>query len=275
MRLYLLAFLLFFMFVLPAQKSLAEFGKCGYYAETFQGKPTSNGEKYDKNLLTCAHKSLPFGTIVRVTRLDNQKSVDVRVNDRGPYIDGYVVELSRKAAETVDLIKAKVAKVKIEVVEPLKAPDFVPVDPGSKDATFDQSPDGTAPEEDASGKAVLMSKTQKQGTAKPTSAKASKPPVITKTMYSVKVSQPSVSGFGVQVANLNNAKNAMEEMNKLQRISPDQVLLMVETDDTTGEKVSYKVIIGPSADKAAAEKKQKELVQKGYAKSFIVDLNNL
>lgn len=273
MRLSLFALYMLLSLALGAQKSPEEFGKCGYYADALHGRNTASGEKYDKTKLTCAHKSLPFGTIIRVTRLDNQKSVEVRVNDRGPYVDGYVTDISRKAAEEIDLIKAGVAKVKIEVVEPLKAPEFTPVDPGSKDATFDQSPDGAAPEEDASGKAMLLSKTQKQATAKPVSNKTA--PVVTKAVYSVKVAQPVVSGFGIQIANLNNAKNAMEEMNKLQPLAPDQVLLLVETDNTTGEKVAYKVLVGPFADRASADKKQRELAQKGYGKAFIVDLNNL
>lgn len=273
MRLSFIALYMLLAFALSAQKPPEEFGKCGYYSDALHGRNTSSGEKYDKTKLTCAHKSLPFGTIIRVTRLDNNKSVEVRVNDRGPYVDGYVTDISRKAAEEIDLIKAGVAKVKIEVVEPLKDPEFTPVDPGSKDGSFDQSPDGATPEEDASGKALLLSKTQKQATARPVSNQTA--PVITKAVYSVKVSQPEVSGFGIQVANLNNAKNAMEEMNKLQKTTPDQVLLMVETDNTTGEKIAYKVLIGPFADKASAEKKQREIAQKGYAKAFIIDMNNL
>lgn len=274
MRLFLLSFCILFAVALQAQPRPEEFGKCGYYADTFQGKNTANGEKYDKDKLTAAHKSLPFGTIIRVTRLDNQKSVEVRVNDRGPYVDGYITELSRKAAEQIDLIKAGVTKVKVEVVEPLKSPEFAPVDPGSKDASFDQSPDGSTEGEDATGKAQLLSKTQKQGTAKPVSSKTPVAPAITREVYRVKVSQPETSGFAIQIANLNNAKNAMEEMDKLQKVAPDQVLLMVETDNNAGGKVAYKVMVGPFPDRAAAEKKQRELAPKGYAKAFIVDISN-
>ena len=65
-----------------------EFGIASYYSDLFQGKPTASGELYDKAQLTAAHKTLPFGTLVKVTRLDNNKSVQVRVNDRGPFISG-------------------------------------------------------------------------------------------------------------------------------------------------------------------------------------------
>ncbi|MFM8489564.1 MAG: septal ring lytic transglycosylase RlpA family protein, partial [Bacteroidota bacterium] len=75
-----------------------EYGKAGFYSDKFQGRPTSSGERYDKNQLTCAHNTHTFGTRLRVTRVDNGKFVEVRVNDRGPFIDGYVVDLSRRAA---------------------------------------------------------------------------------------------------------------------------------------------------------------------------------
>jgi len=92
------------------------FGKVSYYSDSFQGKRTASGELYDKNKMTAAHKSLPFGTMVRVTRLDNKRSVQVRVNDRGPFIKGRIIELSRRAAEQIGLIQDGVANVKIEVV---------------------------------------------------------------------------------------------------------------------------------------------------------------
>lgn len=93
-----------------------EYGVASYYADDFQGKETASGERYNKNKLTGAHKTLEYGTVVKVTRIDNDKSVQVRINDRGPFIKGRVVEVSKKAAEALDLINAGTAKVKVEVV---------------------------------------------------------------------------------------------------------------------------------------------------------------
>lgn len=93
-----------------------EYGIASYYADDFQGKETASGEKYDKNKLTGAHKTLEYGTIIKVTRLDNKKSVQVRINDRGPFIKGRVVEVSKKAAEALDLVTAGTTQVKVEVV---------------------------------------------------------------------------------------------------------------------------------------------------------------
>ncbi|MCY7330990.1 MAG: septal ring lytic transglycosylase RlpA family protein, partial [Saprospiraceae bacterium] len=112
-----LSLLILGLFVCLSMSSFAwqrsdEFGKAGYYADALQGRKTASGEKYDKKLLTCAHKSYPFGTKLRITRLDNKKAVIVRVNDRGPFTEGFVVDLSRAAAREIDLITAGRASVK-------------------------------------------------------------------------------------------------------------------------------------------------------------------
>ncbi len=118
MRNYLIFSFIFLAFTVAATTTTAieEYGTASYYSDKFQGKKTASGELYDKNKFTAAHKSLKFGTIILVTRLDNKKSVKVRVNDRGPYIKGRVVDVSRAAAEQLGLIADGHAEVKIEVV---------------------------------------------------------------------------------------------------------------------------------------------------------------
>jgi rare lipoprotein A len=91
-----------------------EVGMASWYGPHFQGKKTANGESYDMNELTCAHRSLPLGSWVRVTNLKNQRSVFVRVNDRGPVPENRVVDLSFAAAKAVGL--AGIGKVKLEPV---------------------------------------------------------------------------------------------------------------------------------------------------------------
>ena len=88
-----------------------------YYAEDFHGKKTSNGERFNMNALTCAHKSLPFDTILRVTNLSNGKTVDVRVNDRGPFVATREIDLSKAAALKLGMIGTGTAKVKLEIVK--------------------------------------------------------------------------------------------------------------------------------------------------------------
>lgn len=92
-------------------------GKASYYAHRFHGRLTANGERFNMHDLTAAHKSLPFGCMVRVTNLSNGKKVLVRINDRGPYIKGRIIDLSLKAAKEIDLLKKGVTNVRIEVYE--------------------------------------------------------------------------------------------------------------------------------------------------------------
>jgi len=91
-------------------------GLASYYADKYQGHKTASGERFDTARLTAAHRTLPFGTRVRVTNLDNGRSVVVRVNDRGPFVSGRVIDLSPAAAKQLDMLRAGVARVKLEVL---------------------------------------------------------------------------------------------------------------------------------------------------------------
>ncbi|ADK79697.1 septal ring lytic transglycosylase RlpA family protein [Sediminispirochaeta smaragdinae] len=127
----LLLFLLLFPGNLFSQPRVADIeakqvGFASWYGGKFQGRKTANGEVFDTNKLTAAHKTLPFGTLVRVTNLDNDKSVEVRINDRGPFVEGRIIDLSRAAAEAIDMVGRGIAKVSLEVIgEP---PGGVPQD---------------------------------------------------------------------------------------------------------------------------------------------------
>jgi len=93
-------------------------GKASFYADKFEGIQTASGEKYRHNKYTGAHKTLPFGTKVRVTNLANEKSVEVTINDRGPYVDGRIIDLSKAAAEELGFLNNGLADVKLEVIDP-------------------------------------------------------------------------------------------------------------------------------------------------------------
>lgn len=103
-----------FVFNIYAQK---QEGKASYYADKFEGRTTANGEKYKHSKLTAAHKVLPFGTELKVTNKQNGKTVVVRVNDRGPFVQGRIIDLSKSAAEKLDFIHEGIADVTVEVVD--------------------------------------------------------------------------------------------------------------------------------------------------------------
>ena len=92
-------------------------GQASYYADSLTGNPTASGEPYQPRAFTAAHRSLPFGTVVRVVRDDSQQLVFVRINDRGPFVRGRVLDLSRAAAEAIGLIERGAARITAEVVE--------------------------------------------------------------------------------------------------------------------------------------------------------------
>jgi rare lipoprotein A len=94
-----------------------EEGIASYYADQFHGRTTSNGETFDMNRLTAAHKTLPFNSVVRVTNKNNGKTVVVRINDRGPFIEGRIIDLSLAAAKEIDLIGPGSAPVRLEVLD--------------------------------------------------------------------------------------------------------------------------------------------------------------
>ncbi len=91
-------------------------GTASYYADKFVGRATASGETYRHESLTAAHRTLPFGTCVKVTRLSNGRTVLVRVNDRGPFGEGRVIDLSRAAAAHLRLLPAGLARVEVRTV---------------------------------------------------------------------------------------------------------------------------------------------------------------
>lgn len=101
----------------PQRFLLVSEGKASYYANQFHGKKTANGETFDMNELTAAHPSLPFGTRVRVTNLRNGRDVIVRINDRGPFVKGRIIDLSAEAAKEIGLFRAGTAQVRVEAIK--------------------------------------------------------------------------------------------------------------------------------------------------------------
>ena len=92
-------------------------GKASYYGDKFAGQTTASGERFDPDEMTAAHPRLPFGTKVRVTRLDADRSVVVRINDRGPFVDDRIIDVSEAAAQELGMIEEGIVVVQVEVLE--------------------------------------------------------------------------------------------------------------------------------------------------------------
>lgn len=115
-----------FLLAAPAAtaNSYDRVGEASWYGKRYHGRTTANGERFDMNALTAAHKHLPFGTMVRVTNLNNKRSLVVRINDRGPYVRGRIIDLSRRAAALLDFQIDGITKVRVQTVRaaPKKRP---------------------------------------------------------------------------------------------------------------------------------------------------------
>ena len=100
----------------PAKPGTTQVGLASWYGEPYHGRRAANGEIYDMNQLTAAHRTLPFDTLVNVLNLDNQREVQVRINDRGPFVGDRIIDLSRAAAQQISMIGPGTAKVRLKVI---------------------------------------------------------------------------------------------------------------------------------------------------------------
>ena len=100
----------------PVPGAYVEQGIASWYGVPFHGRRAANGEVYDMNQPTAAHRTLPFGSMVRVTNLDNGQQTEVRITDRGPFVEGRIIDLSFAAARSVDMVGAGIARVRLELL---------------------------------------------------------------------------------------------------------------------------------------------------------------
>ncbi len=109
------------LFCSACSRQITQTGKASYYADSFDGKKTASGETFRQNSLTAAHPSLPFGTRVRVLNIANGRTVKVRINDRGPFTKGRMIDVSKKAAKKLGMVSTGVATVQIKYKKKQKA----------------------------------------------------------------------------------------------------------------------------------------------------------
>ncbi len=302
LNLALLAMLtLAFTLSLQAQSN-EEWGVASYYHDSFHGKETAYGVAYNKNEMTAAHRELPFGTMIRVTRLDNNKSVVVKVTDKGPYKRGRVVDLSRKAAERIGLVRDGLTEVKVEVIKrgsgapaskkssrtAARNQDNMPGDYSNvrKDRLVTDA--GNSPrQEQAAEPAPKTTKpkpeTRKTATktsasdAKPKGDNSAKPRLVGKGyqkygLYKISIQEPGTKGFAVQVASLTNYENVFKQVADLQAKWFDNILISIEE----GERIpAYKILLGPFEKEGAAENYRENLMEKHRIKGFVVDLSTI
>lgn len=251
MRNYLLLSALF-LFVAFSVQAQATSGVASYYAPGFDGLPTSIGEKYDHDAMTCANREFPTGTILRVTRADDGRSVDVRVNDCGPHRAGRIVDLSGAAAEKIGLIRDGITQVTLTVVRmgkgrmPCGKSYRAPAAPSQQPASYDSS--GGAPP-----------------TGEETQAAAPAPQIEGQGTFRAEALRPIEAGFGVQVGSYRYYENAAKVAAEFQAKGYSKVLIRLQGN-------VHQVVLGPFESRDAANVYRSNLWKNYRQRGFVTEI---
>jgi len=258
-----------------------ELGLASYYGDKFHGRKTAYGDTYDRNKYTCAHKRHTYGTELRVTRIDNKKSVVVKVTDRGPFVKGRVVDLSYVAAEKIGLVQDGVAEVKVEVVgkesnnASNKSTASTEKDESEKVVTetlspkdYDIQPRSTNTEKAAdTEKSSSVKADKKEAEKAPAKSQAAKDPQP-KGIYKLSTAGTEPK-YAVQVASMSSHANALKQVEVLKAKWFKDIVLLAEPK---GEAVYYKVLMGPFDTEDSANKYKASLKKNHKMDGFVVAL---
>ena len=256
---FTILFISFFSVHTIAQSGYIQEGKASFYADKFEGRTTASGERYSHSKSTCAHLSLPFGTLVRVTNLGNGNSVVVRVNDRGPVVPNRIIDLSRSAAEKLGFIGQGIADVRIEVID----------ENGNAIQTNTPAPKPKPTET----KPTTQTKPATEGQtttpqAKTPVPKAAQPPSTDYELYELDVNRQSPGGFTVQIGSYKELVNLLRIADDLKVSLKKEVRVQVAT--VGGEKV-YRLMVGKFSSRRDAENFRDKASQI-YPDCFVVEL---
>lgn len=231
----MLRILFFYVLLFPCFAFTQDIGGASYYADKFQGKATASGELYDKNAYTAAHRTFPFGTKLKVTNLKNKKIVVVKVNDRGPFSNSRIVDISRAAAEKLDLIRAGTGQVSIEKISDSLAKAIAPY--------------------------LFTPENPSLATA----------PAAQDSFFRVYVAKIPKKGFGIQLGAFKDTKTLFEKIAFLNEKDYKNVTVHI---DNTQTPPLYRVIIGPYTTQKEADAIQKSLKKEGF-KGLVITLEKL
>ena len=228
-------------------------GIASWYGKPFHGQATANGEIYDMNGLTAAHKTLPMPTYARVTNLDNARVITVRINDRGPFVHGRIIDLSRRAAQLLGFEEQGVARVRVEAIP---APDEVEI--AAKPVT---------PDEDRFAvKAAPVAAVQAAHLPPPTGiAKAPPPEVSTPPTDGAEAPKSQPTELYVQAGTFSFPENAERLRERLAGLAEASV-----TPKRIEGRELFQVRIGPIANLEQADKTLGRLIDNGHVDAIIV-----
>lgn len=253
-------------FTLFAQTGYVQEGKASFYADKFEGRTTASGERYSHAKSTCAHLTLPFGTLVRVTNLANSKSVVVRVNDRGPFVPNRIIDLSRSAADKLGFTQDGIADVRIEAIDTegnaITQPE-VEIIQRPKEVRPKPQPSISRPEPVSAQQAP---KTQPQVIKSTPEIESG---VNTEVeIYDLIATRQKAGGFSIQIGSYKELANLLRIADELRGSLKTEVKVQVAT--INGEKV-YRIMLGEFKSRSDAEAFLPRAA-KLYPDCFIVEL---
>lgn len=213
-----------------------ETGMASWYGDQFHGRPTATGERFDMNALTAAHKTLPLPGLVEVTNLANGRRVVVRVNDRGPFVDGRIIDLSRGAADALDLRRAGVGEVRVRYLG--RAPRL-----GGEGPVQYAQATSPAPPDNSSAPVPYFA----VAPASPPTPDASPP-------------APAPTGVWVQAGTWPDARQA--------RRAADHLGGGARVDEARPGQ--FRVLVGPWPDAGAAERSRRAVMSRGYPEATTI-----
>ena len=230
-----------------------ETGIASWYGADFHGKSTANGDIYDMNALTAAHKTLPMPSNVRVTNLENGRSMILTVNDRGPFVKDRVIDVSRRAAQLLGFQKAGTARVRVEVVT------------GRADTAASSSPSPTVPATSEPAIRLAIDTIGAEGTVTMATIEAPVGARITTGAVATELASAVARGWFVQGGAFRNRMYAEQLSRRLSRFGPTRIKPVVVDGATF-----YRVRLGPVYDQGYANKLLAQVVDAGHEDARLI-----
>lgn len=246
-----------------------ETGVASYYADMFNGRLTANGERFQPEEYTAAHKKLPFDTKVRVTNLANNKSIVVRINDRGPYVDGRIIDLAPAVAKKLDFVDDGITDVTIKIVdEETEITGKLVEEEHQKESKENTAEIEGGEEITKEEKDTVQPPKDSVEVGKDSIAPQQDSTVVQETgFYNTSISIADPKGYGVEIGSFQDASRIFDLINKVEAEFREPTIVEMKEID---EKKLYSVIVGNFPDKDEA-KVFLEKVSGKYPDAFIVN----
>jgi len=243
----------------------AEEGMASWYGRQFHGRRTANGEIYDMNDMTAAHRTLPLPTMVRVTNLSNGREVKLRVNDRGPFAKSRIIDVSRRAAQVLGFKNKGVTQVRVEVLaDESRALARRSGSAGSASGRVAQVGAAPDPAVAALNRNQLMTARAKPGSRKVATVQVLAPPVMRRVVVAPVKSADGTRTY-IQAGSFSDRNNAHRVRSRLSGLGPVEVRKL-----QVGGRGFYRVRLGPLASDERAEQVLADVIRAGYPTSRIV-----